>query len=124
MGTVYAVANQKGGVGKTTTAVNLGACVAEAGYRTLLVDVDPQGNATVNLGLPKDAQPSLYEVLAGQAGVEDAVRTSDVERLDVVPSGPDLAGANVELPRVAGSERRLRQVLAPLRDRYDYAFLV
>ena len=80
MGIVYAIANQKGGVGKTTTAVNVAACIAEAGYRTLLVDVDPQGNATVNLGLPKDAQPSLYEVLAGQAGVEDAVRTSDVER--------------------------------------------
>ncbi len=123
MGTVYAVANQKGGVGKTTTAVNLGACVAEAGYRTLLVDVDPQGNATVNLGIAKEARPSLYEALAGEAEIERAVRTSDVERLDVVPSGPDLAGANVELPRVAGSERRLRDVLAPLRERYDYAFL-
>jgi chromosome partitioning protein len=123
MGTVYAVANQKGGVGKTTTAVNLGACVAEAGYETLLVDVDPQGNASVNLGIAKHAQPSLYEALAGEAELEHAIRGTDVERLDVVPSGPELAGANVELPRTAGSERRLRDVLAPVRERYQYSFL-
>jgi chromosome partitioning protein len=123
MGTVYAVANQKGGVGKTTTAVNLGACVAEAGYDTLLVDVDPQGNATVNLGLGKDEHPNLYDVIGGEDSVEGAVRSTDVERLDIVPSTPDLAGANVELPRLDGSETRLRDALMPLRSRYDYAFL-
>jgi chromosome partitioning protein len=123
MGTVYAVANQKGGVGKTTTAVNLGACVAEAGYETLLVDVDPQGNATVNLGLGKDEHPNLYDVIGTGDGIEAAVRSTDVERLDIVPSTPDLAGANVELPRLEGSETRLREALAPLKDSYDYTFL-
>ena len=93
MGTIYAVANQKGGVGKTTTAVNLAACVAEAGYETLLVDVDPQANATVGLGLPKDAHPSVYDVLSGEAELADTLQNGRVERLSVAPSHPDLAGA-------------------------------
>src|SRR5438067_1607369 len=120
MSIVYALANQKGGVGKTTTAVNLGACVAEAGYDTLLVDVDPQGNATVGLGVPKDVRPNLYDVLAGDAAMADSVRVTDVDRLSLVPSTPDLAGANVELPRLPGSETRLRDALAPVRDRFAY----
>ena len=120
MGTIYAVANQKGGVGKTTTAVNLAACVAEAGYRALIVDIDPQCNATVGLGLAKDLEPTVYDVLAGDASARDAIRPSDVERLDVIPSTSGLAGANVELPALDGWERRLRDALAPLRD--DYAF--
>src|SRR3954452_6584346 len=102
MGTIYAVANQKGGVGKTTTAVNLAACVAEAGYETLLVDVDPQANATLGLGLPKDARPSVYDVLAGDATIAETLKNGQVERLAVVPSNPDLAGANAELPRLPG----------------------
>src|SRR5205807_8469121 len=73
MGTVYAITNQKGGVGKTTTAVNVGACIAEAGYATLLVDVDPQANATVGLGIPRIRVPGLYEVLSGAAGAHDAL---------------------------------------------------
>ena len=120
MGTIYAVANQKGGVGKTTTAVNVAACVAEAGYRALVVDVDPQCNATVGLGLGKDLEPNVYDVLAGDARLADATRRSDVERLEVVPSTSDLAGANVELPRLEGWETRLRDALAPVRE--DYAF--
>src|SRR5207237_4700382 len=86
MGTIYAIANQKGGVGKTTTAVNAAACVAEAGYPTLLVDVDPQCNATVGLGLAKDLEPSIYDVLAGDAALDDAIRPSGLDGLDVVPS--------------------------------------
>ena len=87
MGTVYAIANQKGGVGKTTTAVNVGACIAEAGYETLLVDVDPQANATVGLGLSRSTAPALYDVLSGNAEATEAVHRSSIERLHVLPAG-------------------------------------
>src|SRR6476659_4473631 len=123
MGTVYAIANQKGGVGKTTTAVNVAACIAEAGYGALLVDIDAQANATVGLGLPKDLRPGVYEVLSGEATLEEAVRETDVRGLSLVPAGPDLAGANFELPRLAGSETRLRDALAGVRDRYAFTIL-
>jgi chromosome partitioning protein len=123
MGTIYAVANQKGGVGKTTTAVNLAACVAEAGYETLLVDIDPQANATLGVGLPKNLVPGVYEVLSGDATVDEALKNGEVERLSVIPSHPDLAGANVELPRMPGSETRLREVLGDVRDRFAFTFL-
>jgi chromosome partitioning protein len=123
MGTVYAIANQKGGVGKTTTAVNVAACIAEAGYPTLLVDIDPQANATVGLGLRKDAVPNIYDVLAGDAAAEDALMASTIENLVVLPSSPDLAGANVELPRQPGSERRLNDALATVRERFAFTIL-
>src|SRR5213076_368590 len=113
MGTVYAIANQKGGVGKTTTAVNVAACIAEAGYPTLLVDIDPQANATVGLGVAKDRSPTVYDVLAGEARTEDALVATDVENLVLLPAHPDLAGASVELPRQPGSESRLREALRP-----------
>jgi chromosome partitioning protein len=118
LGTVYAITNQKGGVGKTTTAVNVAACVAEAGYETLLVDLDPQCNATVALGLPKDRRPNAYDCLAGDATLGEAATESPCERLSVVPSTPELAGANVELPRLPGSETRLREALGDVRERY------
>src|SRR3954454_1859292 len=123
MGTIYAIANQKGGVGKTTTAVNLAASVAEAGYETLLADLDPQCNATVALGLPKDSEPSVYDCLAGDATIADASRRTNIEHLDAAPSTPDLAGANVELPRIAGSETRLRESLGDVRERYLFTLL-
>ncbi|MGH2780470.1 MAG: ParA family protein [Thermoleophilaceae bacterium] len=123
MGTVLAIANQKGGVGKTTTAVNLGASVADAGYPTLLADLDPQCNATVALGLPKDEDPNVYDCLSGDLSLADAIRPSGVERLDVVPSTPELAGANVELPRLAGSETILRDRLGSVRERYLFTLL-
>ncbi len=123
MGTVYAIANQKGGVGKTTTAVNLAACVAEAGYETLLIDIDPQANATLGLGLSKQSSRSVYDVLAGVAQVDEVVRATGIERLSIVPAGPDLAGAAVELPRVAGSETRLRDALAGVRERFAFTLL-
>jgi chromosome partitioning protein len=122
MGTVYALANQKGGVGKTTTAVNLAACVAEAGYETLLIDIDPQCNATIALGLGKDAPQTLYDVLIDRVSLTDIVAASSIERLHIAPSGPDLAGATVELPRLPGSELRLREALTSVRD--DYSFIL
>src|SRR3954465_15428625 len=103
MGTVYAFANQKGGVGKTTTAVNVAACIAEAGYPTILVDADPQANATVGLGLPKLGEPSLYGVLCGDVAPPDALVPTVIEGLRVLPAHPDLAAASVELPREPGS---------------------
>lgn len=123
MSTVYAIANQKGGVGKTTTAVNLAACIAEAAYEVLLIDMDSQANATVGLGLPKDASPNIYDVLAGDAQLEETIRPTALEHLAMVPASPDLAGANVELPRIEGSEGRLRDALAPVRDRYAFTIL-
>lgn len=118
--TIFAVTNQKGGVGKTTTAINLAACVAEAGYPTLLVDIDPQANATVGLGLTKQEQPNVYDVISGGADVHEAVKQSNIPNLFVLPSTPDLSGANVELPRVAGSETILRDALEPLRDEFRF----
>ena len=123
MGPVYAIANQKGGVGKTTTAVNLAACVAEAGYETLLIDIDPQCNATLGLGLPKDRERTVYNVLLGEVALEEIAEPSGIEHLAVAPASPDLAGATVELPRAAGSEGRLREALEPVRGRYSFILL-
>ena len=123
MGSIYAIANQKGGVGKTTTAVNVAACVAEAGFETLLVDLDPQCNATVALGLPKDGHPTVYDCLAGELTLAEAATPTDIERLSVVPSTPELAGANVELPREPGSETRLKDNLGDARERFLFTLL-
>jgi chromosome partitioning protein len=123
MGSVVAIANQKGGVGKTTTAVNLGASIADAGHRTLLVDLDPQCNATVALGLPKDASPNVYDCLSGELSLPAAAIGSGVANLELVPSTPELAGANAELPRIAGSETTLRGCLGDVRGRYLFTLL-
>jgi chromosome partitioning protein len=123
VGTIYAIANQKGGVGKTTTAVNVAACIAEAGYGTLLVDVDPQANATVGLGIPRTRHPGLYEVLSAEAPAQQAIVSTPVEGLQALPAGAGLAGANVELPRIEGFEYRLRDCLAPLREDFQYLIL-
>ena len=123
MTSIYAIANQKGGVGKTTTAVNVAACIAEAGYETLLVDVDPQANATVGLGIDRSRRPGVYEVLAGTAAAGDALVATPVAGLRAIPAGPGLAGANIELPRIEGFEQRLRDELAPVRERFEYVLL-
>jgi len=123
MGTVYAIANQKGGVGKTTTAVNVAACIAEADFATLLIDIDPQANATLALGVAKDTEPNVYDVLAGRCVLDDALADTAIERLKLVPAHPDLAGANIELPREPGSETRLREALTDTRERFDYVLL-
>jgi chromosome partitioning protein len=123
MGSVYAIANQKGGVGKTTTAVNIGACVAATGRQTLLVDLDQQCNATIALGCDRDATPSSYECLTGEVSVASAARPAGPDNLWVVPASRDLAGAAVELPRIEGSETRLREMLGPVRERFECTLL-
>jgi chromosome partitioning protein len=123
MGKVYAVANQKGGVGKTTTAVNLASCSAVAGQQTLLVDLDQQCNATVALGGDRDLHPSSYDCLTGEVSVAEAARPAGPDNLWIVPANRDLAGAAVELPRVESGETRLRERLGPVRERFATTLL-
>ena len=120
---IFAIANQKGGVGKTTTAVNLAACIAGAGLATLLVDLDPQCNATVSLGQPRTLRPNAYDVLCGACTAAQAIHDTPVDLLSLVPSGVGLAGASVELPALPGSERLLREALVPLRERFSYVLI-
>jgi chromosome partitioning protein len=121
MGTVYAVANQKGGVGKTTTAVNVASVVAAGGAQTLLVDLDPQCNATVALGGGREMHPSSYDCLTGDVSVAEAARPAGPDNLWLVPASRDLAA--VELPRIDGSETRLRERLGPVRERFAVTLL-
>ena len=124
MGRVIAVANQKGGVGKTTTAINLASSFAAAEVNTLLVDCDPQSNATSGLGLAKDPDRiNTYHVLMGAAGVEEAVRPTSMEQLWIIPAHKNLIGANLELVDVERREFRLRDAVQPLRDRFQFIVL-
>lgn len=124
MGEVIACANQKGGVGKTTTVVSLAAFLALEGMRVLLVDVDPQGNATSGLGLDRDAlTASVYDVLLEDAAVDSVVRETDVSGLFILPSDRNLAGAEVELVPQAGRERRLRRALQAASSDFDFVLL-
>lgn len=121
---IIAVANQKGGVGKTTTAVNLGACLADLGYRTLVVDLDPQGNASTGLGINiRGLQASMYDVILSDVPIEDCVEASSVRNLFVAPASLDLAGAEIELVPAFSRELRLKQALAEVRDDYDYVLI-
>jgi chromosome partitioning protein len=121
---VIAVANQKGGVGKTTTAVNLGAGLAELGFRVLIIDLDPQGNATTGLGIShRNIQGSIYDVLMGQMGVEDCVEPTSVRNLFVVPATIDLAGAEIELVPAFSRELKLRRALQEVREFYDFTLI-
>ncbi len=121
---VLAVANQKGGVGKTTTAVNLGAALAEAGFRLLVVDLDPQGNATTGLGLnPRDVNGSIYDVILNDLPLEDCVEPTSVKNLFVAPATIDLAGAEIELVAQMSRELRLKKAIDAVRDFYDLVLI-
>ncbi len=124
MGRVIAVANQKGGVGKTTTVINLAAYLADSGKRVLTVDIDPQGNTTTGLGIDKSlVDVSIYDVLLGDQPLVEALTATEVVGLHLLPATLDLAGAEVELSQTADREHLLDRQLSRIRDRYDYVFV-
>lgn len=123
MGKIIAVANQKGGVGKTTTAVNLSACLAMSKKRVLLIDCDPQGNATSGVGGNKNVESSTYDLIVNEEKLENVIQKSAVENLDVCPSNINLAGAEVELVSMISREQRLKEALKDKCGEYDYVII-
>ena len=121
MGRIIAVANQKGGVGKTTTSINLSACLAEAGQKVLVVDVDPQGNTTSGLGVDKNnVENTIYEMMLGECTVEESIIKDVLENLDVMPSNVNLAGAEIDLIGVDEREYILQKAMEKVRNNYDF----
>ena len=124
MGRVIAAANQKGGVGKTTTAINLSACLAEKGQKVLAIDMDPQGNMTSGLGIDKDeVEKNIYDLMIGQVGVEEVLQKEAIENLDIIPTSIDLSAAEIELIGVDDKEFIIRNAIAPIKDNYDYIII-
>lgn len=124
MGRIIVIANQKGGVGKTTTAVNLAACMAQLDKKTLLIDSDPQGNATSGMGVDKrELKNSIYDVLINHVPIHQAILHSTVEKLDILPSNIDLAGAEIEMVSMISRETILARAVQEIREEYEYIFI-
>ena len=124
MGRIIAIANQKGGVGKTTTAINLSACLADKGKKVLAVDMDPQGNMTSGLGLDKESiEKTVYDVIIGESDIEEVLQKEAMENLDVLPTNIDLSAAEIELIDVENKEFIVRNSIQKIRDNYDFVII-